>query len=371
MNILSVVQSKDLNSGGPIYLCNAQKKFLSNRCYIKIISLENISLIRILMYFLGYKNKKLTNLLLKFSVVHFHQIWNFRHQILAIKLRKLSIPFMFSLHGHFDIWSVNRNYLAKKVFYFFFKKNFINASGVQISSVDELKEARIFTKNDNIKYFLISNGVELHQCHAILKKKEFNYSHIKILFFGRIHPKKGIELILKAFAELLSKNKNYTLTIVGPAERTYLEKINNLINNLKINSYVKILKPIFDELDKIKLLKDHDIFVLPSYEEADSVALKEALACGIAVIISKQCRLNEVVDYKCGLVIENNKFEDLLLAIQKISNKDFINIARDNATRLIHEKYTADLINENFYEIYYDVMNGTRLAKNWSCNNIL
>jgi glycosyltransferase involved in cell wall biosynthesis len=370
MNILSIIETKDLNTGGPIYLCNSQKKFLSNKCYIKILSLENVSLIRILMYFLGYKNKKLTNLLLKFSVVHFHQIWNLRHHILAIQLRKLSIPFIFSLHGHLDIWSVKKRYFIKKIFYYFFKKNFIHASGVQVSSVDELKESRIFTKNEDLKYFLISNGVELSQYHAIIKNKEFNSNHIKLLFFGRIHPKKGIELILKVFNELPSK-KNYTLTIIGPANVNYLKKIHNLIDDLKINSYVRILKPIFDEADKVKLLKDHDIFILPSFEEADSVALKEALACGIPVIISKQCRFNEVEDYKCGLVIENNKLEDLLIAIQKISNKDSINIARDNAIRLIDEKYTSDLMNENFYEIYYDASNGTKLAKNWSCNNIL
>lgn len=370
MNILSIVGSKDLSNGGPIYLGNLQKKFLSNKCNIKLISINNVSLLKIFIYFLGYKNKKLVNILSKFDVVHFHEVWNLRHHILAFKLRALSIPFLFSAHGHFDKWSVRHNYLIKKFFYLIFKKNFIYSAGVQISTIDELKEARIFA-NNNIKYFLISNGVEISNAHETIKKREFNYNKIKLLFFGRIHPKKGVNLILESFSKLLNTNKNYTLTIIGPGDNFYLKKMQSLINKLQINSYVKISPPIFDESGKVKVLKDHNIFILPSFEEADSIALKEALACGLPVIISKQCRFNEVVERNCGLIIENNKFEDLLLAIQKLSSKDIINTMGNNGIKLIHEKYTAQLINENLYDIYFDAMNGTQLAKNWSCNNIV
>lgn len=370
MNILSIVQTKDLRNGGPIYLGNLQKKFLSNKCNIKLISINNLSIFKIFIYFLGYKNKKLENILLKFNLVHFHEVWNFRHHILAFKLRALSIPFLFSAHGHFDKWSVSHNFLLKKFFYLIFKKNFIFSAGVQISTIDELKEARIFT-NNNINFFLISNGVDITNVNETIKKDEFNYNKIKLLFFGRIHPKKGINLILETFSKLLNTNKNYTLTIIGPGDSFYLKKIQILIHKLQINSYVKILPPIFDEKSKLKVLKDYDIFLLPSFEEADSIALKEALACGLPVIISKQCRLNEVAERNCGLIIENNKSEDLLLAIQKISNKDMINTMGNNGIKLIYEKYTAQLINENLYDIYFDAMNGTRLAKNWSCNNIV
>jgi poly(glycerol-phosphate) alpha-glucosyltransferase len=371
MNILSIVGTKDLSSGGPIYLANLQKKFLINKCNIKLISINNVSILKLFIYFLGYKKKKLENILLKFDVVHFHEIWNVRFQLMAIKLRVLSIPFIFSAHGNFDKWSVNHNYLIKKFFYFIFKKNFIDSSGLQISTIEELREARIFTNNNNIKYFLISNGIEIINEHETIKNHEFNYNKIKLLFFGRIHPKKGINLIIETFYKLLNTNKNYTLTIVGPGDNFYLKKLRSLADNLKINSYLKILPPIYDAKSKLKILKDFDIFLLPSSEEADSIALKEALTSGLPVIISKQCRLNEVAERNCGLIIENNKIEDLLLAIHKISNKELINTMRSNAIKLIHEKYGAQSINENFYDIYFDAINGTRLAKNWSCNNIL
>lgn len=371
MNILSIVTTKDLRSGGPIYLCNSQKKFLQKKSYIKIISLNKISFYKFLLYCFGFKNKKINNVFLKFNLVHFHEVWNIRHHLLAFKLRRLSIPFIFSIHGHFDKWSVNNNYLIKKIFLYIFKKNFIHSSGLQISSHNELKESRIFLNEKNIKFFLISNGVEVNNDQSYLKKKDFDCNKIKLLFFGRIHYKKGINLILEALKELTDYNRNYSLTIVGPSDEAYLKKIHNLINSLNLNSYVSILEPVFDDMQKINIFNNHDIFLLPSYEEADSIALKEALACGVPAVISKQCRLNDVEDYHCGVIIENNRSEDLTLAIKKMSNKNLINIMSKNSVKLIQQKYTSDIMNKNFFEIYLDVMCGTKLAKNWSCNNIL
>jgi glycosyltransferase involved in cell wall biosynthesis len=373
MNILSIIDSKDLSSGGPIYLCNSQKKFLSKKCYIKIFSVNNIDIVKFILFVLGYKRKKIIDILLKFSLVHFHDVWSIRHHLLAIILRKLSIPYIFSVHGHFDIWSLKKKYFLKKIFYFLFKKNFILTSGLQISSVEELNEAKIFLQNENINFFLISNGVDININDIDSNKKKQDTNIIKLLFFGRIHHKKGIELILHSFKKILSSKKdqtiNYSLTIVGPGEKYYLKKIKNLILDLELTSVVKFLEPIYEERDKINLLTSYDIFLLPSYEEADSIALKEALACGLPVIISKQCRFNEVEIFNCGLILKNNTSDDLLIAINKMSDTKLLATMSKNSVQLIDKKYKSSLMNENFYEIYFDVMNGTRVAKNWACNN--
>lgn len=58
MKILSVISSKNLSEGGPIYLCNSQKKFLSQKCYIRIYDYKKLSLIKTVLFFFGYKKKK-------------------------------------------------------------------------------------------------------------------------------------------------------------------------------------------------------------------------------------------------------------------------------------------------------------------------
>ena len=82
MNILSLVSTKDLRSGGPIYLCNSQKKFLQKKAYIKILCLNKISFYKFLLYFFGFKNKKINNVLLKFNLFHFHEVQDFLKNLL-------------------------------------------------------------------------------------------------------------------------------------------------------------------------------------------------------------------------------------------------------------------------------------------------
>jgi glycosyltransferase involved in cell wall biosynthesis len=373
MKILSIIGSSDLSGGGPVYLCNSQKKFLSKQCYIKILPINSISFLKCFLFFFGYKRQKLANLLLKFSLYHFHDIWNVRHHLLSIILRKLSIPYLFSAHGHFDIWSVKRSYVFKKLFYLIFKKNFSLSSGLQISTIEELKEAKIFLKNTNVIFFLIANGVDININDLDLKKKKLDTNTLKLIFFGRIHYKKGIEIILYALKKLLSDKKaqllNYNLTIVGPSEQYYLTRIKNLVVDLGLTSFVSFLEPVYEEKEKIDLLSSHDIFLLPSYEEADSIALKESLACGLPAIISKQCRFNEVAINNCGLIMQNNTSEDLFIAIKEIAEKNILNVMSKNSMQLIDKKYKSSAINKNLYEIYFDAVNGTRVAKNWSCNN--
>ena len=68
MNILSVISSSDLANGGPIYLCNSQKKFLKKKCNIKIFFINKVSFLKILLYLLGFKIKKIADILLKFNL---------------------------------------------------------------------------------------------------------------------------------------------------------------------------------------------------------------------------------------------------------------------------------------------------------------
>ena len=77
--------------------------------------------------------------------------------------------------------------------------------------------------------------------------------------------------------------------------------------------YSQLIQDCFFDLNnpvisdqKVNYLSKHDIFILPSFEEGDSIALKEALASYLPVIISKQCRMDIVEDYNAGIVIDTN-----------------------------------------------------------------
>ena len=165
----------------------------------------------------------------------------------------------------------------------------------------------------------------------------------------------------------MSRVISFHLNIIGPGHKSYINKIINLINKFKLYDRIKIFDAIYDETLKARYLKQQDIFVLASFEEADSVALKEALAIGLPVIISEQCRLEEVRKFDCGLIVKTDIL-NIFLSLKEILNKNFSNMSL-NAINLINTKYDSKLINDDLYNIYIDIYHGTRFSKNWIVDN--
>ena len=104
-----------------------------------------------------------------------------------------------------------------------------------------------------------------------------------ILFLGRIAPIKDIETLIKAAKILPSINFN----IVGSAEQNYLLKLQKSIKNHQILN-IHFFSPIYNVKEKIKLIDEHAIFVLPSLREAMPQVLLEAMARG-KIVISSLC----------------------------------------------------------------------------------
>ena len=193
---------------------------------------------------------------------------------------KLLIKHFFVGHGYLDSWSINKGKIKKKIFLKFFLQPAYNSSCASFfSSYEEYVEA---SKNIIIHNpFIIPNGVPLNKFKKINLK---NKKKKKILFFGRIHKKKGLDLLLKTIKKLPKDYFDYfSFDITGPGEIKDIQNL-KLITNLSLEEKVRYNAPIYGS-KKIAYLQEHDIFLLPSFEEGDSIALKEALSSYLPVII--------------------------------------------------------------------------------------
>ena len=115
--------------------------------------------------------------------------------------------------------------------------------------------------------------------------------------------------------------------------------------------------------NKIEYLKNYDIFVLPSFEEGDSIALKEALGSYLPVIISRQCRIDIVEKYKAGIVIETNK-KSLYDSLINLKSLDLIKMGYA-ARGLIEEKFDNKICSKRLKDVYIDIFNGTKKSNDW------
>ena len=361
MKILSVIETMNFEYGGPpevlrnqIVNINSKKKIIY---VLKLKLLSYFYLFKIL--FIKSYRLKFYRFLKKIDIIHFHEIWSLKIIIIIYLANKLLIKHFFVGHGYLDEWSLKQKLFKKFLFTFFFLKPLIKSSVAFFSSTIEeyLDIKKNFKLNDT---FIIPNGIDLDQ----FNKRNLEHKKIKkILFFGRIHEKKGLKILIEAVKDLPSSYfDNFLFEITGPGSINKIKKIKKLIKSYSLEKKVLVNLPILRK-DKIEYLKKFDIFILPSFEEGDSIALKEALASYLPVIISKQCRLSIVEEYKAGIEIETNK-KSLLNALMRLKDLDLIKMGY-NARKLIEDKYDNKICSQRLLNVYEDLINETKNSEDW------
>ena len=150
--------------------------------------------------------------------------------------------------------------------------------------------------------------------------------------------------------------------ITGPGSIKDINNLKQIIIDSFLEKRVKYNNPIYGN-NKIKYLKNYDIFVLPSFEEGDSIALKEALGSYLPVIISKQCRLDIIGEYNAGIVVDTNE-KSLYEALLKLKTSNILEMSYQ-ARRLIEIEYDNENCSKRLKSIYFDLYNESQKSKDW------
>ncbi len=359
---LNLINSMDLNQGGPPEVIRNLKKILNkDHKTISVLCLNRLKILMLLKFiFFTKARSKFYKFLNKYDIIHAHTIWSAKVAFLALFANSLGIKVIFSSHGYLDDWSMTHSVLKKKFFYLLILKRLFLRSNVFFSNIGEYQDSK--KKFFYADKFVIPNGINFDIFDQTQEKKKI-LDKKKIIYFGRIHEKKGIEILLEAIREL-PKNyfEKYYFEITGPGEIDYTFKINKMIKNYNIGNYVTMLSPKKGK-EKIVYLQEADVFVLPSYEEGDSIALKEAMSAKNAVIISEQCRLDLVEKENAGFIIKTEK-ESLKNALLKLNDCD-LDMMADNSKNIIKTYFDNDHCAKRVMKIYEDIHTGSFLSKDW------
>ena len=364
LRVLNIVNSMDLNQGGPPEVIRNLKKSLNkNKKIISVMPIDRITFLQFSKFIFFKKSRsKLFKFLNNFDIIHCHSIWSVKIAMIARYCNSLGIKVIFSSHGYLDDWSMKHSIIKKKLFSFFILNKIIKRSKIFFSNIGEFNESS--KKIEFGDAFVIPNGIDTATYN---KKKNSNKKQKKIIFFGRIHEKKGIEILLYAISEIPKEFfKKFKIEITGPGDEKYINKIKLMISKFKIGDYVSMLPPKSRE-QKIDYLLSSDVFILPSYEEGDSIALKEAMSAGNAVIISEQCRLNLVEKENAGIIVKTNKnsIKDALLDLNNLNLKEM----GENSKKIMLKYFDNDACSDRVFKIYKDIHTGSLSSNDWIENN--
>jgi glycosyltransferase involved in cell wall biosynthesis len=130
----------------------------------------------------------------------------------------------------------------------------------------------------------------------------------RLLFLGRIHPKKGLTLLLPAWARLCPKAMDWELVIAGPDEGGHLEEVRAGARALGIEDRV-VFTGLMQGQDKVRLLHSADVFVLPSFSEGFPMSVLEALACEVPVVVTRESNVGDLMadgaGWECGASVDS------------------------------------------------------------------
>jgi glycosyltransferase involved in cell wall biosynthesis len=164
------------------------------------------------------------------------------------------------------------------------------------TSVRELEDIRAYGLSSPVA--VIPNGVDVTPAEFLKTNEVSETAARTVLYIGRLHPKKGIDRLLNAWASVEENYPEWRLRIVGPSDGKYSAALRRLASSLKL-ARVDFHDALFGE-DKNAAYRDADIFVLPSLDENFGMVVAEALANGTPVIASKNTPWSGLVEERCG-----------------------------------------------------------------------
>jgi poly(glycerol-phosphate) alpha-glucosyltransferase len=265
-------------------------------------------------------------------------------------------PYIISTNGMINKWALNQSKFKKKLaLKFIFKKILRSANTIIVNS--SIEKSFIIKSNFNKNAFVIPNGVVLpieKSCNSKQKNKV-------LLFLSRIHPKKGVDLLIDAWKELTIEKKvnNWTLKLVGfnldsinSYENEILHKITytNNLNNIQFSNGVYGDK-MWDEYI------NSDAFILPTFSEGSAIAVLNAWSCNKIVLTNIESNLEYGLNEKCTILFENNMQSIknsicILLNMNDSDRENFGNLGRG----IIQKYYDWNIISDKYLDIYFKTL---------------
>lgn len=311
-----------------------------------------------------------------FDLIYIVTIWSYPTTVGAYYCRKYRKPYIIAPQGMLYPDLFYKKIWKKWPYYqLVIKKDLRDASAIHYTTEDEAEKTHLFLKLNN-QTIIIPNGIDLSGFSGLPDKETFKirYPHIRgkkiILFLGRINWKKGLDILVKAYAMLIKERADVHLLIVGGDETGYIKKVKGWLKQHRLNyidyglddkSHTQDTQVTFTRMlsgkEKIEAYAGSDIFVLPSYSENFGVAVAEAMASGIPVVISNKVGIYKDVERNsAGIVIRPDSKS--LYQATKLLLED-ANLGKElaiNARKLVEESYDIDKVADKMLRAFEEIL---------------
>ncbi len=286
--------------------------------------------------------------------VHIHGIWSEHCSLAASVAREAGKPYIVAAHGMLEGWALHQKRIKKMVYSRLIERpNLQGASCLHALTRGEVEDYRRFGVQNPVA--VIPNGVDVPvgvSADLFLEKWPHLRDKRLVVFLSRLHPKKGLDILCQVWSRLRHRFPDHHLVLAGPDFENTRALTEELIEMLDMRQSVTLTGMLETGL-KWSALAAAELFVLPSYSEGFSMAVLEAMAMALPVVITKACNFPDVANRNCGTIVEPEarQLEAALIDMLGASSSQRRQMGY-NGQSLILSRYTWENVGRQLADLY-------------------
>lgn len=260
----------------------------------------------------GDMRRSLRDVCRRAAIVHVHSLWMMPNIYPASACRGQENKLVVSPHGTLTDWSLKRSRLRKRFAWYVLGQRRLLERAALFHATSEAEAESIRAFGYRAPITLIPNGVRVLETASTGPRPNDPRT---LLFLSRIHPVKGLDLLLRAWQRLQHRYTHWRLHVVGPDNEGYLASMKALAADLDLKR-VRFRGPLFGA-DKYHAYSAADVYVLPSWSENFAYTVAESLACGTPVVTTRQTPWRMLDEARCGWWIDTG-VEPLVACLDEV-----------------------------------------------------
>ena len=283
------------------------------------------------------------------DVLHSHGLWQHPSWVSLDWKKQFKRPHVCSVRGMLEPWAwAHRAWKKRPVWWLWERRNLQSASLLHATSIQEVEALR--ARGLRAPIAVIPNGVVLPDRLELICPQQQESTGKTALCLSRIHPVKGLPLLLEAWAKV--RPEGWSLHIVGPDEcghRAYLERLGS---RLGLGGLVRFSDAVAGEA-KARAFRESRLFILPSHSENFGIAVAEALSYGLPVITTHGTPWSILESERCGWWVPTHA-ESLAVALEDATSRSGEALAAmgQRGREMVSSRFAWDGIAQQFIDCY-------------------